>query len=93
MSTIKLTNDVQISTDSLNGVVGIDTSRILASGDNFTYTATEDCWAYAGSGARTVMLNGKDISWSESSMRCPIPLKKGDRIWGWYVRIYAVKNK
>lgn len=47
MSIVKLTDDIQLSSSSVN--MGIDTSNILANyyaaEYTLTYTATRDCWA------------------------------------------------
>lgn len=40
---IKLTNDVQISQESINGITGFDVSNEIAKFCTNTYTATEDC--------------------------------------------------
>lgn len=44
MASIKLTNSVQLSIDSVDGAKGIKTSNLLKSQDNAgTWTATVDC--------------------------------------------------
>lgn len=45
MSTIKLTNDVLISGNSLQA--GVNTKNVLASGTLSTYSATQSCWIRA----------------------------------------------
>ena len=65
---IKLSNDVKLTVDSIDGIKGIDTSNVLASNArNVAYTATEDCYCmfYAdnGYGRKTGLTDGV-LVWS-----------------------------
>jgi len=86
MAVIKLTNNVRISQESLEGLTGIDTSNVIASSVN-PYTATEDCfamcWCFHNAGSNIYIddvLVGALVSVSDRSVYEMFEVKKGQKI-------------
>lgn len=106
MSTIKLTNSVLISQDSIEGDKGVDTSNLLLNYNSNTegksWTATADCFVWLKGGSYgTIVIDGFNVTGSinnggySADWFQPLPIKKGTviNITGTYAvfRAYGLK--